>query len=351
MMRNACVRGALVSLTLLIAAAPLAALAQSTGGSVGGGSFGGSSGSSDYGGSSSSGSYGSSSSGSYGSSSSSGADGFEWPRWAPWCLGAFVAVYIPLMIWNASIPGGFAGRRRRRQEAKRWERGQVAVLRLGIDWRARRAVQARLLELARTSDTATPAGLAALLRETVSLLRGVQLSWLYASGHARSIAGAEPVEAAFRELTTDARARFQRELVRAADASVTTAEAPLELEAKAHEGEGVVVVTLVVAARSEPLGREASDPATDAGHLLAALEGVASPASLAAVEVIWSPAAEEDRMSTAELEQHYPELRKIDETAIAGRVFCRYCRGPFAMELLECPHCGAPIEARPASPG
>jgi uncharacterized membrane protein len=263
-------------------------------------------------------------------------------------VGFFVIVLAPLLIWNASIPGGFAGRRRRREEAKRWERGQVAVLRLGIDWRARREVQRRLLELAQTSNTGTPAGLAALLRETVSLLRGAQLSWLYASGLARSISGAEPVEAAFRELTTDARARFQRELVRAADDSVTTDEAPPELTAKAHEGEGVVVVTLVVAARSEPLGPDGSDPATDAARLLTALERVASPASLAALEVIWSPAAEEDRMSTAELEQHYPELRKIDETAIAGRVFCTYCRGPFAMELLACPHCGAPIEASAA---
>lgn len=106
----------------------------------------------------------------------------------------------------------------------------------------------------------------------------------------------------------------------------------------------------MVAARSEPLERESTDPAMDAVRLLSALEDVANPASLAAVEIIWSPAAEEDRMSTAELEQRYPELRKIDETAIAGRVFCAYCRGPFAMELLECPHCGAPIEARP-SPG
>ena len=63
----------------------------------------------------------------------------------------------------------------------------------------------------------------------------------------------------------------------------------------------------------------------------------------AGIEVVWSPAAEDDRMSTAELEQHYPELEKLDEKAIAGRVFCAHCSGPFPMELLACPHCGAPV--------
>jgi uncharacterized membrane protein len=267
------------------------------------------------------------------------------PDWVWWCSAPFVVALIGLSIWNASIPGGLAGRRRRRDEAKAWERGQVAMLQLGIDWRARREVQAGLLELAKTSDTRTPAGLAVLLRETVMLLRGAQHSWLYATQVARSISGAGPVEAAFREITTDARARFKREMVRKVDDAVSTADAPADLKARSQEGEGVVVVTVVVATKSEPLAGESRDPATDASRLLEAMTRVADPAQLAVLEVIWSPVAEDDRMSTAELEQHYPELRKIDEKAIAGRVFCAYCRAPFAMELRACPHCGAAVEA------
>lgn len=57
-----------------------------------------------------------------------------------------------------------------------------------------------------------------------------------------------------------------------------------------------------------------------------------------------SPAAEEDRMSTAEPEQHYPELVRIDPKSIAGRLFCSCCSGAFAMELLNCPHCGAAVD-------
>ena len=70
-----------------------------------------------------------------------------------------------------------------------------------------------------------------------------------------------------------------------------------------------------------------------------------SETMMLALEVVWSPAAENDRMSTAELEQFYPEMKLIDPNSIAGRVFCAYCNGPFPAELLTCPHCGAPADA------
>ena len=34
----------------------------------------------------------------------------------------------------------------------------------------------------------------------------------------------------------------------------------------------------------------------------------------------------------------------VDEATIAGRIFCSYCAGPFAAELMKCPHCGAPVD-------
>jgi hypothetical protein len=46
-------------------------------------------------------------------------------------------------------------------------------------------------------------------------------------------------------------------------------------------------------------------------------------------------------MSTLELEALYPDLRKIDEASVAGRTFCKSCRGPYPAELDRCPHCGA----------
>jgi uncharacterized membrane protein len=115
--------------------------------------------------------------------------------------------------------------------------------------------------------------------------------------------------------------------------------------AKREEGQGVVVVTVIVAARGEIPDIAHAAYAEHIRKLIRVLGGLGAR-RLVALEVIWSPAAEDDRMSTAELEVLYPELRRIDERSIAGRIFCGYCAYPFPAELHECPHCGAP--SRPA---
>src|SRR5690606_19039454 len=177
--------------------------------------------------------------------------------------------------------------------------------------------------------------------ETVLALRRAEMSWLYAAVanyHPMSAASAEGI---FRQLGVDARSRFRHELVRNVDGHKTEMQAP-ELRARPEEGEGVVVVTLIVAARREIVDVHQVQDARRLKTLLDDIVAVANPNMLVAMEVIWSPAAENDRMSTAELETLYPHLKKIDENSIAGRIFCSYCRGPFAAELLKCPHCGAP---------
>ncbi len=104
-----------------------------------------------------------------------------------------------------------------------------------------------------------------------------------------------------------------------------------------------MVVTIVLATRRPMQGFQVADAAQVRNAL--GDRGTLAPQQMVALEVVWSPAAENDRMSTAELEQFYPEMKLIDPNSIAGRVFCAYCSGPFPMELLTCPHCGAPAEA------
>lgn len=219
----------------------------------------------------------------------------------------------------------------------------ICELRLGIDWRARRDLQEKLRWLAVGGDTDTPEGLARLLRETALALRGAELSWLYVNQRSYGPMGADDAERCFDRLTMTARAAFSHELVRNADGQVLTAEGPAQAP-RPDQGAGVVVVTLLVGTRV------ALPPLRDAGaqgvaRLLDACAGL-PPDQLLTLEVIWSPADEDDRMSTAELEPLYPDLKLIDPASIAGRVFCAYCRGPFAMELLACPHCGAPVSPR-----
>lgn len=180
-----------------------------------------------------------------------------------------------------------------------------------------------------------------LLRETALALRRAELAWLYAAyKDSGPPLGGPQAQAAFQGAASEARARFRQELVRNADGSVVQNLTP-EMRARATEGQGTVVVSLIVVARR---GLTAVTNLGDAQQIRAALQerGALDADTLVALEVVWSPATENDRMSTAELEQNYPELRLIDPRSIAGRLFCAYCNGPFAMELLNCPHCGAP---------
>lgn len=355
---------AVVAAAALLLVAPASALAQSTGGSFGGGSFGGSgSGSSSYGGSSSGGSESSSGSSSSSSSSSSGSSyhgGSSGSGYgddsatangggcgvSPGFAVAFALLFAFYLVVNPSKKRGFT-----RGQAAAAEPGKldVSALRLGIDWRARQAVQARLSELARAGQTDSPAQLAELLRETVVLLQASRLSWLYA--HVANHQPMSPAEAerAFRDLASRARAEFRDELIRNADGALSARDTP-DLQAHPHEGAGVVVVTLIVAAKRPIVDTLASAGVEFLDVLLEDLRAVAASGALAALEVVWSPAAEDDRMSTAELEQHYPELEKLDEKAIVGRVFCAHCSGPFPMELLACPHCGAPVSKATRTP-
>jgi uncharacterized membrane protein len=321
----------LLGLVLVLAAT--SGYAQRTGSSFGGGSFRGSgSSSSSFRGSGSSHSYSfPSSSHSYGSYSSGNV--------APILVG--VVLVIALVLIMKSRMGASAG------GAVSWGEMDVSVLSLAIDWRARRPLQAELDRIAKSGDTATPDGLVRMLGDTVVALRRAEVAWLYGGAKNAQPMSAQAAEEMFRQSVADARSRYRDELTRNQEGQQSSQVAP-EMRARAEEGQGLVVVTLCVAARRELLDVPTG---TDAGLYRGALEGMAALAAddLVALEVVWSPATENDRMSSAELQTLYPELRKLDEASIAGRVFCAYCRGPFPAELLKCPHCGAPLEQQASS--
>jgi len=217
----------------------------------------------------------------------------------------------------------------------------LSQITLGIDWRARRELQEQLARLAASGQTGTKEGRALLLRETVLALRRAEIAWLYAAyKDSGPPLGGPQAQAAFQSAASEARARFRQEVVRNADGALVQNPTP-EMRAQASEGQGTVVVSLIVVARR---GLTTVANLEDATQIRAALQerGALDADTLVALEVVWSPAAENDRMSSAELEQNYPELRLIDPRSVAGRLFCRYCNGPFAQELLNCPHCGAP---------
>jgi len=221
-----------------------------------------------------------------------------------------------------------------------WNEVDITALRLAIDWRARPMVQQQLEALAKAGKTGTPEGRRELLQATARLLGNVRLAWMYADVVNHQPMSQASAQGIFQQLAIDARARFQKELVRASDGTVTEGEAGA-LSAKSHEGPGVVLVTVVVAARRELVDVRREQDAGEVFDLLAQLDGLTAQ-QLVAFEVIWSPSAEDDRMSTAELEALYPEVSRLDEVTVGGRVFCEYCGGPYPDELTACSHCGAP---------
>lgn len=358
-----------LSLVVVLLAATVPALAQSTGGSFGGGDFSsGGGGGGDWGGGGG-GDYGGSYGGSYGgyggsygdypSYGSSSGGGGSLGCGGTCCVGFVIAIVVIIMIiqqrrqgggmyqgppmgggpggFNPGAPpmapgGGYMGPNAM----------YVTQLSIGLDWRARAQLQQQLMQLAQTGDTRSPQGLAHLLNETVLSLRRNEMSWLYASykdtgGHAPQNA-----QGVFQQLANEARSRFRSELVRGASGQVSSMQTP-EMKAREDEGKGTVVVSIILATRRPMQGFQVAD----AGAIRNALSdrGTVQAQQMVALEVVWSPAAENDRMSTAELEQFYPEMKLIDPNSIAGRVFCAYCNGPFPAELLNCPHCGAPAEA------
>jgi len=334
--------------------APVAVSAQTTGSSFGGGSFGGGGGSSfGSSGSSWSGSSGSSWSSSGSSWSSSGSSysggGFSWFHIVLSILVIVISIAIRVAKenqqrsdWTTAVPHDYGYS----SAPSPMNRMDVTALSIAVDWRARAHVQQALDTLARRANTGTSAGLHHALTETLRLVREVRLAWLYAGVQNAQPMRPSDAEQHFRRWSQDARSRFRHELVRNADGSTKLEETP-EVRAREEEGEGVVVVTLVVAARKVIPDIHHAEDARRLDHALAALSQV-SVSELAAIEVIWSPSAANDRMSTAELAVLYPELVRIAEASIGGRVFCNYCSGPFAQELPRCPHCGAPNDARAA---
>jgi uncharacterized membrane protein len=211
---------------------------------------------------------------------------------------------------------------------------EIRSVSLAYDARARAALQHQLDALATTVDLSSPGGLFGL---------GTAARDLLAGAHGAACMGAfqclacDPsvAQARFQQLADRARGRYTVESVNNARRVAGPAVTP-----RAEEGAGFVVVTLLVAARGA-----LPDPPTamDLPSLMSALHGAlpARPDRLLALEVIWSPAEDRDRMSSAELVVLYPELLALDPRAALGRKVCASCRGVFARELGRCPACGA----------
>jgi uncharacterized membrane protein len=216
------------------------------------------------------------------------------------------------------------------------------VLHAGLDARARQPVQDALTALSSTLAAGAEGRLRAL-RATFALLDAHATSIAYEGTRAHAHLPQVEARGVFARETAELRARYRYELVRAdvshesggatSGASTSTSRTTPELRPRADEGDGFVVVSIVVAARGFVPPTSGFDPTVAALLRLFADQVVA-------FEVIWSPAADTDRMSSLELETLYSELRPVRHDV--GRVRCA-CGVPYAAELAACPSCGRPV--------
>ena len=326
---------------LLLACCCGLAVAQ-TGGTMGGGDWSSSSSGGGGGFSDTSGGYSSSydsGGGSWSSGSSSSGSG---ELSIPFVIFMFIVIVIWLIYSVAKRHRDFYSFS---DDAPMLETVDVSVLRIAIDARARKFLQGELKRIAQIADTATADGRVTMLREVAVLLRKLRDAWVYGGAVNEAIHDLGTAKQLFDRHVDDARSRFREETVRNEQGTVTRAAAS-EYRPRADEGQGLLLVSLVIAARRELFTVTRIGNGDD---LRAALEAASqlAPTALVAIEVIWQPSEDEDRLSSLELEARYPRPDVIPiQGALVGKMFCDHCGGPFPAELVSCPHCGAPAPGR-----
>ncbi|MCB9624882.1 MAG: DUF1517 domain-containing protein [Sandaracinus sp.] len=228
--------------------------------------------------------------------------------------------------------------RNRPRPVRRAPRGTCELRRISLafDPSERPAIQAALASMAQRLDLRSSEGRLQAAQEVVSML----LQRIGAARYAvwsSAFVSPQAAKGRLHVILNDLKSRYRYDVTRGDR---------VDVRARAEEGDGLVVVSVVVGAtRWLPAlpGR--------LGHseLAQALRGAVSVSArdFVALEVLWSPALETDRMSSLELETIYPELLRLDAGPL-GRTACPHCHAVHTAELPRCPACGAPTGATSA---
>jgi uncharacterized membrane protein len=188
----------------------------------------------------------------------------------------------------------------------------VARLQLGLLADARE-LQADLNRVAQTANTGSSAGLAQVLQEaTLSMLRHPEY-WVYADGSA-SQTRLDSAEVEFNRLALMERSKFSEESVSNVNNQIKSASAAaiatVDDESALAEAPGeYIVATLIVASQGKfelPKIQSSEDV-----RLALSQMGSVSGDDLMALEVLWTPQAEGETLSSDEVIAAYPNLRTI----------------------------------------
>lgn len=177
-----------------------------------------------------------------------------------------------------------------------------------------RSLQADLNRIAEVADTGSSSGLAQVLQETtLALLRHPEY-WMYASGQTQ-LTSLTSAENQFNRLALAERSKFSSETLSNVDNLLKHAAAQQALQGTGElatldkdPGE-YIVVTLLVASQGK-LQLPAVNNSQDLRQALSQLGAVSSD-NLLALEVLWTPQAEGDTLSSEEVVAQYPDLKLV----------------------------------------
>jgi uncharacterized membrane protein len=194
----------------------------------------------------------------------------------------------------------------------------IAQVRVGLMAQAR-SLQLDMDRIAFNADADTPTGRAKVIQEvSLALLRHPEY-WVYGSAATElpKLSGAETV---FNRLAMSERSKFTEETLANLNGKVTspklngstttaiTPQTPAELVALNGDAE-YVIVTLLVATHSQLKFPKINNEA----DMKQTLNQIGSlPASdLLAIEVVWTPQADGDSLSSDDIMAHYPDLKLV----------------------------------------
>lgn len=178
-----------------------------------------------------------------------------------------------------------------------------------------RELQRELNELGLSADTGTPEGRATLLQEvTLALLRHPEY-WVYGSTESQ-VALLSAAEGKFNQLALGERSKFTAETLSNVNNQLRQGANQALLSGQGGElaninnGSGdYILVTLVVAA----LGRSELPAVNDSSDMRQVLQQVGGLGSdrLLAIEVLWTPQAEGDTLTSDDILAGYPNLKLL----------------------------------------
>ncbi|OKH14187.1 hypothetical protein NIES208_14160 [[Limnothrix rosea] IAM M-220] len=185
----------------------------------------------------------------------------------------------------------------------------VAKVQVGLLAQAR-DLQKDLDRLAATADTGTQAGRAKVLQETtLALLRNPEY-WVYGAADAAKL-GVDAAESTFNQLALGERSKFTAETLTNVnnERNVPASSDRADL-VKADQGNNEYIMVTIIAGA---LGKIDLPKINDSQNLEQAIRqiGALGGDRLVALEILWTPQAEGDTLSTDDILTYYPDIKLV----------------------------------------